>query len=76
MTQSQTLTQRLGALNDCISLAYDKTLSRDELIAEMERRRDETRSQIGELERRARAAAAEMDFGVKYADGRITKIGY
>ena len=60
MTQSQALTQRLGALNDCISLAYDKTLSRDELIAEMERHRDETRSQIRELERKAKALPQPM----------------
>ena len=54
MTQSQALTQRLGALNDCISLAHDKTLQRAELIDEMERLRDETRIQIRALEREAK----------------------
>ena len=59
MTQEH-LTQRLGALNDCISLSYDKTLSRDELVAEMERMRDETRSQIRELERKAKTLPQPM----------------
>ena len=60
MTQSQALTQRLGAFNDCISLAYDTTISRDELIAEMERHRDETRSQIRELERQTKTLPQPM----------------